>query len=231
MAALALFAFSQRNNAEEARATSDANAAAAQDNEAQVYSLFLATNAQLLNTGDPELALALALEANRIASPPPLAQRILAEAAYAPGARRIFDIADVPYHASNTEGDDTTLRLSPDGTMALVIYGGAAYAGKYSGVSGVILWDLVHDQELVRRSAFLAAFWLPNSQEILLLGPSRSQIWNITNDTLDAELPPVRFSGDQDTYSVSPDGKTLIMLNDRQLGVIVWDIETWYCTK
>ncbi len=64
----------------------------------------------LLN-GDSALALALMLEATTIDNPPALAQRRLAEAAYAPGAKRLIETGGAAVNG---------LAYSPDGLMAAV---------------------------------------------------------------------------------------------------------------
>ena len=230
MTGLALFALSQRNTADDARATSEANAVVAQDNEAQVYSLFLATNAQLLNYTDPELALALALEANHTVSPPPLAQRILAETAYAPGVRRAFDIGDLSFVLSPITGTNTALKPSPDGTTALVTYGDfGLLTSPDTNAVGVILWDLVHDRELEQWPGVFTGFWLSDGQKILLLGKTQTLLWNVSDDILEANLPPVfydpAYAPEQHSHFVSPDGKTLIRIND-WVEIIIRDLES-----
>jgi WD40 repeat protein/DNA-binding SARP family transcriptional activator len=105
----------------------------AQREAAIAHSLNLATGAQLaLNEGDTDLALALALEANQLPDPPPQAQRMLAEAAYAPGARHVFlghnaaveDVALAP---------GRMLSASADGTLILWDISTGLNAGLESG--------------------------------------------------------------------------------------------------
>lgn len=140
--ALALFAFSQAVTAEnerqialqnEATAVSaqstsqvnEANAVAAQAtsvyNEQQAQSLFLASNAQqrLYRENNRGLALSLALAANDTANPPPLAQSILAQAAYAPGARVVFD---------GVQGATSQGAVYADGTRMLIPVSGGGVA-------------------------------------------------------------------------------------------------------
>ncbi len=68
------------------------NAALAERNAAEARSLALASGAQLaLNEGSIDQAIALAKAAQQVTNnPPPLAELVLDEAAYAPGTRRIF---------------------------------------------------------------------------------------------------------------------------------------------
>lgn len=147
--ALAIFAFAQAITAEnerrkaesqrqiavtneqiavEARATSDYNAVQAQ-------SLALASNAQqaLYRDAKPEVAVALALEANSIDEPSPLAQSILAQAAYFPGMRIVLEgFADY----------GSRVAISPDGHSAL-----SATAG-----FELVQWDLTTGEPLQRWS-------------------------------------------------------------------------------
>lgn len=77
-----------RNNAIEAQE----NAERAEANAEEAQSLALATSAQLaLTDNNTDLAILLAIEANRLPAAPALAQRSLFEAAYAPGTRYVFD--------------------------------------------------------------------------------------------------------------------------------------------
>ncbi|MBU1746716.1 MAG: hypothetical protein KKA73_03430 [Chloroflexi bacterium] len=110
---LSAFAFSQQQAAER-------QAAVAQ-------SLNLATGAQLaLNEGDTDLALVLALHANQIPDPPPQAQLILSQAAYAPSARLVL--------TGHTGAVESVAFAPVDGPP------GAALSGSADG--SLILWDL-----------------------------------------------------------------------------------------
>lgn len=110
---LTLVAFNQRHEAQDARQQAESNAHAAmlyaeraessatqaqqnaqraETNAAEARSLTLATGAQLALADDnTDLAILLALEANQSQKAPPLAQRSLFEAAYAPGTRLILE--------------------------------------------------------------------------------------------------------------------------------------------
>ncbi len=110
----------------QALAQADNAATAAADAErsaADARSLALTSGSQLaLNSSNTDLALALALEASRIGQPTAQMQRTLAEAAYAPGTRRIF--------IGHTDRV-TTAAFSPDGA--------AAVSGSRDNT--LILWD------------------------------------------------------------------------------------------
>ena len=122
---LSLFAFSQRNDAFDARATSDANIVLAGQRAAQAQELALVNGAQAaLAQDDIETALALAVVANGIAQPSAQAERVLSEAAYRPGPVRYYE-----------EAVSNSLRVifSPDGKTIL--------AGGTDNVA--IVWDAV----------------------------------------------------------------------------------------
>ena len=97
-AGLVLFAFSERDRAEqnaqiaeENRAAAEASAELAERSLARSNSFALSALAgQALNDGNSEMAVALAVEANLISdSPPPQASLTLADVAFAPGTRQI----------------------------------------------------------------------------------------------------------------------------------------------
>jgi hypothetical protein len=91
--------------------------ATAQYNAGQADSFALAASAQqsLYRDQNTDLAIVLALEANRIDQPPPLARSILAQAAYAPGTRQLFEgYALYP---------DADLVFTPDHKQVLSIFG------------------------------------------------------------------------------------------------------------
>jgi WD40 repeat protein len=90
--------------------------------EAQSLALAFASR-QALSADDSDLALALAIESNRIADPPPQARFQLAQAAYAPGTRRLY--------ANGDENLLEAIAVSPNGRYLLT--------GDYS--SKMNLWD------------------------------------------------------------------------------------------
>jgi WD40 repeat protein len=92
----------------------------AAERAADVQSLLLADNAAQTLDENPELAIVLALEANRIDSPPAQSQRILADIAYAPGIKRVFQGFRGAVNAVAFSGDrNHAVSASYDGTIAL----------------------------------------------------------------------------------------------------------------
>jgi hypothetical protein len=111
----------QTERADQAAANAQAQKAIAEGEARaalEAYSLSLAPNAQqALDARDPVTALALAMAANRIADPPLEAQRILLEAAYAPGPRHRFN----SYEISEIRSSEVfSLDISPDEQTALI---------------------------------------------------------------------------------------------------------------
>lgn len=104
----------------------------------QAYSRSLATSAQkALDDGDTAAALALALEATSINSPPLEARQVLMDAAYAPGARWRNEAAAL---FPGMTGEVTALAISPDGRAAL--------AGAADGT--LVVWDVAARTERER---------------------------------------------------------------------------------
>ena len=111
--ALSIFAFGERNKAEEQAEIADRRA-----DEAR--SIALAANAEQWDERNQELAIALAVEANSIENPPVYAQNILDQLSYQPGAthtltdhtQRVVVVAFSPDGTKAVTGsDDTTARL------------------------------------------------------------------------------------------------------------------------
>jgi WD40 repeat protein len=123
IAGLALFAELQRESAVRSEQQARSAESTAQYNADQADSFALAANAQQLLYRDQntDLAIVLALEANRIDQPPPLARSILAQAAYAPGTRERFEgyalypDADMAFTADRKK----VLSIMDDASLAL----------------------------------------------------------------------------------------------------------------
>lgn len=105
---LSIFALNRQNAAEDALDQVAVALATAERSGNEASSLALAASAdRAINDNNGDLALILALGATNIDSPPPQSLRTLAEVAYAPGTRRVFNqhdntVNDVVY-ANNGE--------------------------------------------------------------------------------------------------------------------------------
>jgi WD40 repeat protein/DNA-binding SARP family transcriptional activator len=207
---LLIFAFGEQGKAKSQAQMARSAEADAEQNAAQIQSLLWANNAQQAMDNDRlELALPLALAANRIEDPPVYAQRMLAEVAYAPGlSRRLVG------HSAQV----TSVVYSPDGQMAL--------SGAYD--NRLILWD-------VRTGTILREFALRHTEAVtsVAFGPdgqralSGSQdgtliLWDVTTGEPLHQFDRLPHA----VYSVafSPDGRWV--LSGSQDGtLILWDVE------
>jgi WD40 repeat protein len=187
------------------------------------YSLSLAANArELLNDLDNATALALALAANQMDDPPREAQRLLMEAAYAPGARWR---AEVETLFEGVEGPATALEIGPDGRTIL--------AGLTDG--SIVVWDLETREEIVRLRGHTARV------NDVALGPDGSTALSGGEDAqvilwdLAAGEEVRRFSGHSGAVravDISPDGRTAVSGGFAGMSwmpsgeLILWDLQT-----
>lgn len=236
--ALTAFAFDQRRVARR-------EAAVAQ-------SLNLATNSGvLLSEHNTDLALALALEANRIKDPPPQAQWMLAQAAYAPSTRHLLVGHTDPVQAVVVTSDGRrALSASADGGLILwdletgavlrrferhadVVHDVALLPGDRQALSasadgGLILWDLETAAVLHRldghETAVRAVAVLDGGRRALSASDDGSLIlWD-----LETQAVSRRFSGHQAavlSVAVAPDGRRALS-GAADGGLILWDLET-----
>lgn len=238
----------ERDNAEAARGTSEANAltatvaqgralieadnaqtqvaiASTAVNEAQAQqaialreaavarSLALSASAsQLEGTGNRELALALALEANTMDNPPETAQRTLARIAYAPGMVRRYAGTDELRHRAAVNA----VAYSPDGTRAL----------SASGDGTLIVWDTANGQPLRlldghRGLPVTSVVFDPDGRHAL------SGSWDLSLVLWDVETGELlhRYEGHRGVVSalaISPDGR--LALSGSTDGLILWNL-------
>ncbi len=194
----------------------------------EAYSLTLAANArQVLNDGDATAGLTLALAANRIDDPPREAQRVLLEAALAPGARWR---AQVETLFEGTTGPATALDIGPDGRTAL--------AGLADG--SIVVWNLETKKEIARLRGHTAqvnaVVFGPDGRTALSGGDdARVILWDVKRgealQRFDGHTGVVR------AVEISPDGHTAVsggfagesFLQPGEL--ILWDLETGQETR
>ncbi len=197
--------------AEAARATSDANEALARQEAALSRSLALVANARLaLSANNPELAIALALEAARVEDPPPAVQLALSEAAYAPGARALVlrPSADrfVLEMTLNQTGTEALLALVEGPIVLLDLETGHT---RFSlGAQGSVVTSLSFGPDGLTA--------LSGAQDGTLF------VWNLRDGSL-----LHRLSGHSDVVTdaaISPDGRYALSAGfDRSL--ILWDLQ------
>jgi WD40 repeat protein len=200
---LTVFAFQQQAAAQQ-------NAEIAEINALEARGLAFVSGSQLaLSNNDTDLAILLALEANRIGAPTVQTRRILAEAAYAPGTRRVFQA-----HTDRVEAGT----FSPDGQLAA--------SGARDG--RVILWDVntgevVHNMQGHNDWVMDVAF-SPDGTRVLSSSSDHTLIlWDVaTGEQIrrfeghTARVNAVDFGADG--------GQALSGSEDRTL--ILWDVES-----
>jgi len=202
------------------QAIAETNAREAQE----AYSQSLAAHAQnALETGDTAAGLALALAANDMEQPPSLSQRMLRQAAYAPGPRRQYQVAEL---FPDAEGRIYSLAMSPITEEALI--------GFEDG--SLVLWDAATEtsiHELEGHAGIVRAVAFSPDGKRALSGSSDHMIilWD-----LETGQEIRRFEGHDGwvrTVAFSPDGKTAVsggfisdtvssVVNPGQL--ILWDL-------
>jgi WD40 repeat protein/serine/threonine protein kinase len=242
---LSIFAFGQRNAAQnnaDIAATAvylaDSSRVAAERTAAEAQSLALAASAQqALTNNNSDLALALALEANTLENPPPQAQRVLAETAYAPGTQRIFSghtnfVLSVDYSPDGQQ----IASASADGTIRLWDVASGALVHRLSGHSAAVnevhfsadgtrlisasadgslrLWDVASGEFLLAARtldniAVLSAIFSPTGDAVLAsTADGTIYAWDLSSTSLTDGL-----SGhDAPVYDLafSPRGRTFI---------------------
>lgn len=185
----------------------------------EAHSLALGAAAeQAFSQGQDDLALALAVEANRIEGPPLQAQTTLYRVAYSPD-RNFLDSGVGPIHS---------VAIGPDGRMAL--YGETTlYSLRWSdadaGEASLILTDIASRQEIWRRELHAgveSVAFSPDGQSALTgLRDGSLILWAVDTGT---ELH--RFEGHTDLVSsvaFSPDSRTAITAS-RDRTLILWDL-------
>ncbi len=228
---LTLFAFNQRSIAEENAAIAEQNAATAtvaqgeavvnaqnaataaaeaELNANEARSLAFVSSAQLaLANSNTDLAIPLALEANQVGAPSVQTRRTLAEAAYAPGTRFIFQ-----GHSDRV----TAVAVSPDGRTALT--------GARDAI--LILWDTETGEEIRRFEGHADWIWdvaySPDSRMALSASQDRTLIlWDLeTGEAIRT------FEGHEDavrSVAFSADG-TRALSGSQDRTMILWDIES-----
>ncbi|MBZ0279545.1 MAG: TIR domain-containing protein [Anaerolineae bacterium] len=169
-------------------------------------SIQLAARAEdVFNRVDRALGLSIAYEASTIA-PSPQSRRVLAELAYAPGARHRFE---------QNKGQIVTVSFSRDGKTIL---GASMFA--------LFLWD-VDTGEVIRSfedsTGISGGILSPDAKFILSSNNDTLQLWDVTTGEI-----LHYFVGHTDRISgmaFSPDGQTAVSSSiDHSL--ILWDIES-----
>lgn len=229
-AGLTFFAFNEsrvadeeRDRAESARATSDANTQLA-------HSLALEASAQqALSDYDTDLGVLLAVAANQIPNPPIQAENTLAEAALGYGTREVFtghraEVTDVDISPDG----NTLISSSQDGTVRLwdVASGQEIQWDRETGAQVLVSEELVADtRAMVGHNGDVDSVAFSPDGRLAVSGSKdfTAIIWDVATGT---ELRQLR--GHQENISkvaFSPDGRS-ILTGSKDASLILWDAQT-----
>ncbi|MBN1123118.1 MAG: protein kinase [Anaerolineae bacterium] len=202
-AGLTVYAFGQRQSAQDERDNADLRAD-------EANSLTLLSEARVaLAEGNPNLALALVLEANRIESAPVQVLEFLYHVAYLPSARR---------RLVGHEGWVMSVAFSPDSHLAV--------SGSSDGA--LFLWNL-NTGEIVRQfeghdGRVSGVVFSANGQRVL----SSSNDGTLALWDVDTGAQIRRFEGHSaavNAVAISPDGRYALSASSDNT-IILWDIDT-----
>jgi WD40 repeat protein/serine/threonine protein kinase/DNA-binding SARP family transcriptional activator len=170
-------------------------------------SVALATNAErVFNEGLRDLGIALALEANYIKDPPPQVQRALANLAFAPGTRRVFD---------GYIGKITALDTSSDGRYLLFGPGVPLDEGIESDFA-LHMWKIESGEEVRRFEGHTApvnvALFSPDGKTIISGGADNVLFWwDVGTGKVKENYAFPSVSGVIGDLAFHPDGDTVIV--------------------
>lgn len=181
-----------------------------EDGENTIYSLNLARQAEEVYPEDNILGLSLALEANRVPNPPFTAQRILANLAYQPAQRAIF----------NGHTDEvSSMAFAPDGQNVL----SASYAE-------MILWSIDTGEVLQRYKGLEGEGWIygisfaPDGQSALSATYDNVTKWKYGKDgVFERTEHGIPSDSSDDSIAFSPNGQTAIS-GTADSAIILWNV-------
>lgn len=186
----------------------------AEQNAQEAQSLALAASAdRLLGDNETDLSLALALEANFLNNPPPQSQRTLAEIAYSPATRLVFDQHDNAVNAVIFSPDDR-FAVSADGRTMIL----------WDVLTGTVVWRVGEEDTSINghtRTINALDFSSDGTQIVSGGNDGVVIIWDATNG---AELH--RFTGHTgavNAVAFHPIQKTKIFSADSDGLIVLWD--------
>lgn len=221
-------------------------------NAAVSHSVALASGARETDTHDQIEAVALALEAVAITDPPGLSQRVLAEMAYQPGARRMLR-GHTQYVTSVAYNSDGTQAVSGDEAGNLIVWDistgetllrleahqdevtGVAYSpddlliASSSNDESVRVWEVatgkIHFVLTGHGDRVLDVAFSPDGR--LIASAGRDDIAILWDSTTGEQITTLEGHRDRvHTLAFSPDG-TMLATASRDQSVILWNLETY----
>jgi WD40 repeat protein len=207
---LAALAFTQRQAAQQQRAIAEQQKVVADQSAAWVRFLALSSAAQAaLSQGNADAALMLATIANSLPEHTRDAERLLSEAAYAPGTR----------YRQIEAGGVQGLDFSPDGRTFLV----------GSTDKTIVLRDSATGQQIRtfegHTSQVQSVAFSPDSTRAISGSQDKTVIlWDVATGKLIRRFPQVH-TADVKQVVFSPNGRTAVSAGGDAL-VILWDVET-----
>jgi WD40 repeat protein/serine/threonine protein kinase len=245
-------AVNSANEAQNARATSDANALLAQKNAAEAQNVALVAGSQAaLGQHNTDLAVALAMQAVTLDPTSARAQTALSEAAYAPGTiRRYTNHTDEVEGVAISPDGRTFLSSSDDKTILLQDIQTGAILRRFEGHKGgttqvvfspdgrmiasgsldatMIVWD-VQTGQIIRQfedygSEIYAVAFSPDGQYVFAGGENAKLLeWNVDSGKIVQRFEG--HSGPIRSMVVSRDGR-IILSASADTTVIIWDVQT-----
>jgi WD40 repeat protein/DNA-binding SARP family transcriptional activator len=203
-----------------ARSTAQQERDNAQREAAVNHSLVLASDAEeAFETGETDLALALALEAVNMDQPPPEARRTLSAIALGPGTRAVLE-----GHSSRVQD----VAFSPDGQLALSGSCGKLDPNEVCAQGELILWDLEAGAELRQFEGHThwvngVAFSPDGKTALSGSGDAKLILWDVETGELIQ-----RFKGHMggvNSVAFSPDNQTALSASD-DTTLILWNVAT-----
>lgn len=205
----------EANNAQTQVAIASTALAVVERNALEAQSVALAANAnQALDSDNTDLALALAIEANQIPNPPEQAQNILAQAAYTPGTRYLYE----------GNGDRmTALAVNPNGQNFLT--------GTMNGV--LTLWDIETGEKLETQDMGIwihgISFSPDGETAVIALLSHDLSLWDVVNWQ---EIKTIEGRAQMYTIAYHPNGKMALTGYGRTTNdldnyhAVLWDLAT-----
>lgn len=174
----------ERDNAQIARATSDANAEISRQQATELQSMVLGNAAvNAFENGDTELALSLAVESASIESPPPEIMSVLERTALGPGTELVLEGHTMPLVSYDISADGryvltgaaaiSRAYFASQGAVAEISYFEVLHPWEHNPDMAVRMWDLRTGEEIRRFEGHSA---LPDQSRVVRFGQDEKTV-------------------------------------------------------